>query len=75
MIGIIGQPPAASTRGGLTRGDGIGGASPGRGSGLIGLTDRVQALGGTITVRSPTGQGTTLLVDLPVDLRDRPSGS
>ncbi|HEU4424852.1 MAG TPA: CHASE3 domain-containing protein [Pilimelia sp.] len=47
------------------RDDGVGGADPARGSGLIGLTDRVQAVGGTISVTSPTGQGTTLLVDLP----------
>jgi signal transduction histidine kinase len=49
------------------RDDGVGGAELGRGSGLVGLTDRVQALGGTITVRSPAGQGTTVRVELPVD--------
>jgi signal transduction histidine kinase len=48
------------------RDDGVGGAEVGQGSGLIGLADRVEALGGTITVDSPAGQGTTLLVDLPV---------
>ncbi|MGB9280250.1 MAG: PAS domain-containing protein, partial [Pseudonocardiaceae bacterium] len=42
------------------RDDGSGGADPSRGSGLIGLTDRVDALGGTIEVASPVGQGTTL---------------
>jgi len=47
------------------RDDGVGGAAVGGGSGLVGLTDRVEALGGTITVSSPPGQGTTLLVDLP----------
>jgi signal transduction histidine kinase len=51
------------------RDDGVGGATPGRGSGLVGLTDRIQALGGTITVASPPGHGTELLVDLPVDGR------
>jgi signal transduction histidine kinase len=51
------------------RDDGVGGADPARGSGLIGLTDRVQALGGRLTVRSPTGEGTTLLVHLPIDLK------
>src|SRR6266508_2984975 len=45
--------------------DGVGGADPPRGSGLVGLSDRVQALGGTITVHSPTGQGTTLQIALP----------
>jgi signal transduction histidine kinase len=56
--------------------DGVGGADPAGGSGLVGLTDRVQALGGTITVHSPVGAGTTLLVDLPVGLNasDRASG-
>ncbi len=48
------------------RDDGLGGADPARGSGLIGLTDRVQALGGTLTVLSPPGQGTTVRVELPV---------
>jgi signal transduction histidine kinase len=45
--------------------DGIGGADPGRGSGIIGLKDRVEALGGTISVLSPRGHGTTLHVQLP----------
>jgi signal transduction histidine kinase len=48
--------------------DGAGGADPARGSGLVGLGDRVQALGGTLTVHSPAGQGTRLLVDLPVEV-------
>ncbi|TMK41346.1 MAG: GAF domain-containing sensor histidine kinase [Actinobacteria bacterium] len=47
------------------RDDGLGGADPSRGSGLIGLTDRVQALGGTLSVLSPPGQGTTIQVELP----------
>ncbi len=49
------------------RDDGSGGADPSRGSGLIGLTDRVDALGGTIEVASPVGQGTTLLITLPIE--------
>jgi signal transduction histidine kinase len=48
------------------RDDGIGGADPSRGSGLIGLTDRVEALGGTISVVSPPGEGTSLHVRLPI---------
>lgn len=48
------------------RDDGCGGADPTRGSGLIGLTDRVNALGGTIEVTSPIGQGKTLLITLPI---------
>jgi signal transduction histidine kinase len=47
--------------------DGIGGADPSRGSGIIGLQDRVEALGGTISVLSPPGHGTTLHVELPAD--------
>jgi signal transduction histidine kinase len=49
------------------RDDGCGGADPARGSGLIGLTDRVDSLGGTIEVTSPAGQGTTLRIRLPVE--------
>jgi signal transduction histidine kinase len=45
--------------------DGSGGADPARGSGLVGLTDRVDALGGTIEVTSPVGRGTMLGVTLP----------
>jgi signal transduction histidine kinase len=52
------------------RDDGLGGADPARGSGLTGLTDRIQALGGTITVQSPAGGGTALLVELPVTVED-----
>jgi PAS domain S-box-containing protein len=51
------------------RDDGSGGADPTRGSGLIGLADRVDALGGTIEVTSPVGQGTALLVTLPIEER------
>ncbi|MDQ1514317.1 MAG: hypothetical protein QOE80_147 [Actinomycetota bacterium] len=46
--------------------DGVGGAVPGEGSGLIGLRDRIEALGGTIEIASPAGTGTTLLVEIPV---------
>jgi signal transduction histidine kinase len=46
--------------------DGRGGADPSRGSGLIGLTDRVMALGGRCSLRSQLGAGTTLEVTLPL---------
>ncbi len=46
--------------------DGVGGADLAGGSGLIGLKDRVEAAGGTLTVQSPPGEGTHLTVDLPV---------
>ena len=51
------------------RDDGVGGADPTRGSGLMGLTDRVEALGGTIDVTSAAKQGTTLHVTLPAEAR------
>jgi signal transduction histidine kinase len=47
------------------RDDGIGGVDTGRGSGILGLTDRVEALGGTIWITSPPRVGTTLSVRLP----------
>jgi signal transduction histidine kinase len=47
------------------RDDGIGGADPSHGSGIIGLKDRVDALGGMISLLSPPGRGTTLNVQLP----------
>ena len=49
------------------RDDGVGGADPERGTGLTGLTDRVEALGGTLAIVSPAGAGTSLRVQLPVD--------
>jgi signal transduction histidine kinase len=55
------------------RDDGVGGADPARGSGLTGLTDRVEALGGTITVLSPPGEGTRLQVWLPLTTPDPPT--
>jgi signal transduction histidine kinase len=48
------------------RDDGIGGADPARGSGLIGLRDRVQALGGSIEVDSRPREGTAIVVELPL---------
>jgi signal transduction histidine kinase len=48
------------------RDDGVGGADTTRGSGLIGLRDRVEAVGGTMTLNSPSGGGTVLTVLLPV---------
>jgi signal transduction histidine kinase len=48
------------------RDDGIGGADPAKGSGLTGLRDRIEAVGGTFDVTSPAGGGTTLLIKIPV---------
>jgi len=50
----------------LVRDDGVGGAEMSGGSGLIGLSDRVEALGGRIDLTSPPGAGTTLLVTIPL---------
>jgi signal transduction histidine kinase len=50
--------------------DGIGGADLSTGSGLVGLHDRVDALGGTIVVTSPPGQGTCLALRLPIRRAD-----
>jgi signal transduction histidine kinase len=48
------------------RDDGRGGADFTRGTGLVGLKDRVEALGGRISLHSPHGTGTTLRVELPL---------
>jgi len=45
--------------------DGRGGALPGTGTGLTGLTDRVRALGGELTVHSPRALGTAVHAELP----------
>jgi signal transduction histidine kinase len=47
--------------------DGVGGADPTSGSGLGGLKDRVEAIGGTLTVQSRPGQGTRLDVKIPIN--------
>lgn len=52
--------------------DGIGGTDPGRGSGVTGLRDRVDALGGTLELESGPGAGTSLTATLPV--ADGPAG-
>ncbi len=49
------------------RDDGIGGADLDRGSGLIGLKDRAEALGGSMAITSPAGSGTSLDVTIPLD--------
>jgi signal transduction histidine kinase len=45
--------------------DGVGGAAPSEGSGLAGISDRVAALGGRVTVASPAGDGTVVTAELP----------
>ena len=44
--------------------DGIGGADPAAGTGLRGLADRVETLGGSLDVASPAGAGTTLWAEI-----------
>jgi signal transduction histidine kinase len=48
------------------RDDGAGGADPGQGSGLVGLQDRVEALGGTLELTSRPGAGTLINVTMPL---------
>ena len=47
--------------------DGVGGATPTRGTGLAGLSDRVAALGGSLSVQSDDQSGTTLIAELPCE--------
>ena len=49
--------------------DGIGGADPARGSGLIGLSDRIGAIGGKLAIDSPPDGGTALVAELPAAAR------
>jgi signal transduction histidine kinase len=49
------------------RDDGRGGADFSHGSGLFGLRDRAEALGGRLRLHSPPGAGTVLEIDLPLD--------
>jgi signal transduction histidine kinase len=60
-----------ATRGGRlllsVRDDGVGGADAARGSGLVGLADRVEALGGSVQVGSRPGDGTHLTAELPLE--------
>jgi signal transduction histidine kinase len=51
----------------MIRDNGIGGADISHGSGLIGLGDRVEALGGTVAISSPAGHGTSVHVQLPLN--------
>ena len=58
--------------------DGVGGADPATGSGLRGLQDRAEALGGSVAISSPRGQGTRLAADIPLGTRPgrvRPASS
>jgi signal transduction histidine kinase len=52
------------------RDDGVGGADPAAGTGLRGLADRVDALGGLLHVSSPAGEGTTVTAELSLATPD-----
>jgi signal transduction histidine kinase len=54
------------------RDDGVGGADPAHGSGIVGLSDRIEALDGTFALTSPPGAGTSIVVQLPTELRRAP---
>jgi signal transduction histidine kinase len=55
------------------RDDGVGGADLERGSGLVGLKDRIEALGGAFSINSPPGGGTTVCCELPVTAGGQPT--
>jgi signal transduction histidine kinase len=57
------------------RDDGVGGAVPARGSGLVGLMDRIVVFGGTMKLDSPSGGGTTLVAQLPLTEHPAPQRS
>jgi len=60
------------------RDDGVGGADLNGGSGLLGLSDRVEALGGSIRIQSQPGNGTSITVELPLEpdaLRESPEST
>ncbi len=57
----------------MVRDDGVGGADPGGGSGLVGLQDRVKALGGAIEIDSSLGSGTCVVVTLPIAMEPDPA--
>jgi GAF domain-containing protein len=48
------------------RDDGVGGADPVSGTGLVGMSDRLEALGGSVRVESPPGEGTLITAELPL---------
>jgi signal transduction histidine kinase len=55
--------------------DGVGGADLRGGSGLVGLKDRIEALGGRMELTSPAGGGTRLSADVPLGIEPSPAGT
>lgn len=64
VTGGVSSDPAELTI--VIEDDGIGGADPTLGTGLTGITDRIEASGGTLTVSSPPGNGTRIVARLPL---------
>jgi signal transduction histidine kinase len=62
---IVAQDDGANMRLSI-KDDGVGGADLARGSGLVGLRDRIEALGGSIDIESPRGEGTLITAELPL---------
>jgi signal transduction histidine kinase len=67
----ISVAPGAGTIVIVVSDDGVGGADPRTGSGLTGLADRVEALGGTFRVESRPGRGTRLAAEIPLGGQER----
>ena len=67
----ISVTPGAGTIVIVVSDDGPGGADPGKGSGLTGLADRVDALGGSFRVESAPGRGTRLAAEIPLGGQER----
>jgi signal transduction histidine kinase len=69
---VIAADRSFATLRGTIADDGVGGAEPTEGSGLMGAIDRVDALGGRFVLESPPGQGTTISIELPIGIPDEP---
>lgn len=67
----ISVTPGADTIVVVVSDDGVGGADPRPGSGLTGLADRVETLGGTFRVQSTPGRGTRLAAEIPLGGQER----
>ncbi|MET7395706.1 AAA family ATPase [Dactylosporangium sp. NPDC005572] len=70
VIVVVETDPSDAVLHVAVRDDGVGGADFTRGTGLVGLKDRVEALDGRIVLDSPRGAGTSLRVELPLTAAD-----
>ena len=55
----------------VIRDDGVGGADPSQGTGLAGLADRLETLGGRLEIVSPPGHGTALTIEIPAGTQNQ----